>query len=439
MDIQLKLFKKVWSSFESMKGESCGLGFIFLYSLLSGESRRKVVGGDYGGYGGGGGGGGGGGLSLQFISMVGRLLVLLQMILIVSQPYLLSYIYTDRRTKSLPNLVINVLMRNRQVSLRMPKFKDSRKSQSPFFIGWTDDQEPFSPLADLFSKVAPMMSTLRRKGTFHFPPGPPHPELAAPPKTIEVQRVRPVQAQTYRDEINNNVVYVENLIPEISDYGCESRVVTPVSVARVSDLVNSTRFRMRTDKIVPKPPVLIEDTKHFQNIVNDNPDKLIVLDFFATWCGPCKAFAPVYHLIALKTPTAIFLKADIDECDVLAGLFQVQSVPTVFMLRGSSKPSNALVKVQGGVQFCEQFPSLINLHSTKEELFTLKDFLEGTPSESKSVGISADENEVTTLANQPLLSCSEFIENHRRADLGLRYVNPNLAFDVQKHESTSSC
>jgi hypothetical protein len=42
----LKLFEKVWSSFESMKGESCGLGFIFLYSLLSGESRRKVISGD---------------------------------------------------------------------------------------------------------------------------------------------------------------------------------------------------------------------------------------------------------------------------------------------------------------------------------------------------------------------------------------------------------
>lgn len=120
---------------------------------------------------------------------------------------LLTQLYTDKHTKSLPASVINVLGklsqfyfwvkfflsevisflflfsgRNRQVSLRMPKFKDVRKAQqTPFFNGWVDDQEPRSPLAELFSKLVPMMTVMKRKGAFHFPPPPPHLELPSPP------------------------------------------------------------------------------------------------------------------------------------------------------------------------------------------------------------------------------------------------------------------
>jgi hypothetical protein len=47
----------------------------------------------------------------------------------------------------------------------MPKFKDNRKSQqAPFFNGWVDENEPRSPLAELFSKLTPVMSVMKRKG-----------------------------------------------------------------------------------------------------------------------------------------------------------------------------------------------------------------------------------------------------------------------------------
>jgi hypothetical protein len=64
----------------------------------------------------------------------------------------------------------------------MPKFKDTRKAQqTPFFNGWVDDQEPRSPLAELFTKLVPVMTVMKRKGAFHFPPPPPHLELPSPP------------------------------------------------------------------------------------------------------------------------------------------------------------------------------------------------------------------------------------------------------------------
>jgi hypothetical protein len=142
------------------------------------------TGGSYEGFGGGknsfvgpsmssGGGGGGGGSSFKFgrSSNDSHRFALL-----------LTQLYTDKGAKSLPASVVNVLGRNRQVSLRMPKFKDSRKAQqTPFFNGWVDEQEPRSPLAELYSKLVPLMSSMKRKGAFHFPPPPPHLELPSPP------------------------------------------------------------------------------------------------------------------------------------------------------------------------------------------------------------------------------------------------------------------
>jgi thiol-disulfide isomerase/thioredoxin len=428
----LKLFEKVWSSQESLRGESCGLGFIFLYNLLSGESRVKVVSSGYGGYGGYEGYGNSGGGSGGYYKYGGRTTGgssndAHRLAMLISQ------LYSDRQIKSVAGSVINVLARNRQVSLRMPKFKDNRRAQNPFFVGWIDDNEVSSPLADLFSKLAPMMQTLKRKGTFHFPPGPPHPEMAAPPKTVSI----PAQPDIVQTPETPNV-FTERLIPEISDYGCEERVIAPVSVNTVAELVSATKFRMKTDTIVAQPPIAVEDTKHFQDIVQQNIGKLIILDFYGSWCGPCKAFAPAFHLLSLKSPTILFLKADVDECDQLAAMFKVETVPTIFYLRGGSTLNNVLTKIQGGIPFIEQFGANLEKYSTTEEKYLLKDFISGAPTETKSVRISADDNEITTLANQPLLGCNEFIVNHQRTALGLDAVNPSLAFDVHQHESAQS-
>lgn len=51
----------------------------------------------------------------------------------------------------------------------MPKFKDNRKSQqTPFFNGWVDENEPRSPLAELFNKLTPVMSVMKRKGIYRI-------------------------------------------------------------------------------------------------------------------------------------------------------------------------------------------------------------------------------------------------------------------------------
>ena len=64
-----------------------------------------------------------------------------------------------------------------------------------------------------------------------------------------------------------------------------------------------------------------------------NSNEVAVIDFFATWCGPCKMLAPVFEEVANETPNAKFFKVDIDESLDLARQYSVSSVPTIKIFR----------------------------------------------------------------------------------------------------------
>ena len=66
----------------------------------------------------------------------------------------------------------------------------------------------------------------------------------------------------------------------------------------------------------------------FDQAVNAGDD-LVVVDFFATWCGPCKMLAPTVEKMAELHPEVHFYKVDIDEDMDLATRFKVMSVPTL--------------------------------------------------------------------------------------------------------------
>lgn len=61
-------------------------------------------------------------------------------------------------------------------------------------------------------------------------------------------------------------------------------------------------------------------------------DRKVVIDFFATWCGPCRQIAPYYEDLAATFPTIEFLKADVDRFSDDEEEFEVQVMPTFILL-----------------------------------------------------------------------------------------------------------
>lgn len=64
---------------------------------------------------------------------------------------------------------------------------------------------------------------------------------------------------------------------------------------------------------------------------------VVVIDFFATWCGPCKKVAPMYEEMAKVYSSVTFLKVDVDESNEVAEMFDVRAMPTFVILKDGQR------------------------------------------------------------------------------------------------------
>ncbi len=60
---------------------------------------------------------------------------------------------------------------------------------------------------------------------------------------------------------------------------------------------------------------------------------IVLIDWWAPWCGPCRAFAPVYERVADANPDVTFAKINTDEEQELASAFNIRSIPTLMIFR----------------------------------------------------------------------------------------------------------
>ncbi|KAK6465087.1 thioredoxin [Scheffersomyces coipomensis] len=66
-------------------------------------------------------------------------------------------------------------------------------------------------------------------------------------------------------------------------------------------------------------------------------DKLVVIDFYATWCGPCKAIEPIIDALAERLPEVNFGRVDVDQAQDVAQEYGVTAMPTIYYFRNGER------------------------------------------------------------------------------------------------------
>lgn len=79
---------------------------------------------------------------------------------------------------------------------------------------------------------------------------------------------------------------------------------------------------------------IVQNREDFEQELIEAGNKLVVIDFFANWCGPCKIISPILEELSLKySDTAKVLKVNVDACEEIAMEYNVTSMPTFVFIK----------------------------------------------------------------------------------------------------------
>ena len=84
----------------------------------------------------------------------------------------------------------------------------------------------------------------------------------------------------------------------------------------------------------------IEENSELDNIIRSSVEKLVVVDFFATWCGPCVRIAPKLEEMSQSDQfkeSVVFLKVDVDAASEISEKYKIQAMPTFILFKDGKK------------------------------------------------------------------------------------------------------
>lgn len=86
---------------------------------------------------------------------------------------------------------------------------------------------------------------------------------------------------------------------------------------------------------MPKQIIKIHSAEEFDNLLKKFPNKVIIIDFWAVWCGPCMMFAPIFEkLQQVHGEEFIFVKLNVDENHSIAQRYRITGIPTTLFVKG---------------------------------------------------------------------------------------------------------
>jgi len=81
----------------------------------------------------------------------------------------------------------------------------------------------------------------------------------------------------------------------------------------------------------------VKTSEELFEMIIQSKGKVLVIDYFATWCGPCVGFTPTFQKMSSEMPEVVFVKVDVDECPEAADKAAIQSIPAFHVYASGAK------------------------------------------------------------------------------------------------------
>jgi len=101
-------------------------------------------------------------------------------------------------------------------------------------------------------------------------------------------------------------------------------------------------------QLMPKEIIKVRSQEHYDSLLKEFNEKIIIVDFWAIWCGPCIAFAPIFEKLQKEhSQDFIFTKVNVDELPNIAQKYRITGIPTTLFI----KNDKIIHKIVGSVNY----------------------------------------------------------------------------------------